>query len=124
MRCYIDILSQLLTVSTTHNAFISAFVPMAMESEVLANALIAYAASHMSGLDIGYSVVSLHARSKVLSQLAKDLTTSCIETKVAACMVLLTSEVCDGNYATWYSHLMGAKPVSYTHLTLPTKRIV
>lgn len=109
MRYYINILSQLLTVSTTHNSFVSAFVPMAMESETLANALVAYAASHMSISDAAYSPVSIHARSEALSGLAKDLTVGFVEINVATCMILLTSEVCDGNYTTWYTHLVGAK---------------
>lgn len=111
MRYYIDVLSRLLTVSTAHNSFVSAFLPMAVESETLTNALIAYASSHMSTANSQYATISMKARSKALSGLSEDFASrrDSIETSIAVCMVLLTSEVCDGNYDAWYSHLLGAK---------------
>jgi transcriptional activator protein UGA3 len=114
MRYYIEVLSSLLTVSAAHNSFVSAFLPMAIESPTLANALIAYSSSHMCTTDASYATVSMRARSRALSGLAQDLALGCsqsssIEVNVAVCMILLTSEVCEGNYDAWYTHLLGAK---------------
>ena len=115
MRYYMDVLSQLLTVSITHNSFVSAFLPMAIESQPLADALVAYSSCHMRSIDDQYAIVSVHARSKALSGLARHLMQrDCAEINVAVCMVLLTSEVCNGDYVAWYSHLLGAKQILLT----------
>lgn len=87
---------------------------MAIESPALANALIAYSADHLSELNESYSSTSVRARSQSLTALASNITGQCSdiasrEADVAASLVLLTSEVCHGNYAAWYHHLVGAK---------------
>jgi hypothetical protein len=113
MKYYIDVLSQLLTVSIAHNTFVSAILPMAVVSQTLANALIAYASDHMCAIDSCYATVSINARSRALSGLARDFASgSGVEVSVAVSMILLTSEVCNGNYDAWYYHLLGAKHFS------------
>jgi transcriptional activator protein UGA3 len=114
MRYYIDVPSQLLTVSTTYNSFVSAFLPMAMESRIFVNAFIAYSSSHMCTVDTSYTTVSISARSPALSGLAKNLAlgyrqSSSVEINVAVFTVLLTSGACDGNNDAWYTHMLGAK---------------
>ncbi|KAF6819037.1 hypothetical protein CMUS01_11791 [Colletotrichum musicola] len=114
MRYYITVLADYLTISKQRNSFTSAFVPMAIESPALANALIAYSADHLSDINESYSSTSVRARSQSLTTLASNITGQCSdiasrEADVAASLVLLTSEVCHGNYAAWYHHLVGAK---------------
>nr|XP_036587259.1 C6 transcription factor [Colletotrichum truncatum]KAF6797990.1 C6 transcription factor [Colletotrichum truncatum] len=87
---------------------------MAIESPALAEALVAYSANQLSEFDDSYSSTALLARSRSLSALAKSITNPSYdiasrEAHVAAALVLLTSEVCHGNYAAWYQHLVGAK---------------
>ncbi|KAF5646576.1 putative alcohol dehydrogenase [Fusarium sp. NRRL 25303] len=105
MNHYIRILSELLTIN---------FLPLAMESPALAEALIAYSSGHMSHSDPSYTTVSLAARSRALCELSMtisrpDQTASVTETALSACLILLTSEVCLGSHQSWYSHLVGAK---------------
>lgn len=89
---------------------------MAMESPALAEALLAYSSGHLSSSDPSHTVVALKARSNALSALSKAISSaaddiSTLETTTAACLVLLTSEVCAGNHAGWYKHLVGAKHI-------------
>ncbi|KPM36163.1 hypothetical protein AK830_g10415 [Neonectria ditissima] len=86
---------------------------MAMESPALYESLIAWASGHMSTHDPSYKITALEARSRALSALGASLAqqkdSSSHETNSAACLVLLTSEVCLGNHCDWYNHLLGAK---------------
>ncbi|KAI1061127.1 hypothetical protein LB506_011749 [Fusarium annulatum] len=96
------------------NSFLSGFLPLAMESPALAEALIAYSSGHMSHSDPSYTTVSLAARSRALCELSMtisrpDQTASVTETALSACLILLTSEVCLGSHQSWYNHLVGAK---------------
>lgn len=114
MNHYIRVLSELLTISKSNNSFLSDFIPLAMESPALAEALIAYSSGHMSHSDPSYTTVSLTARSRALCELSmtishQDQTASVTETALSACLVLLTSEVCLGSHQSWYNHLVGAK---------------
>ncbi|KAH6962693.1 fungal-specific transcription factor domain-containing protein [Fusarium avenaceum] len=113
MNHYIRVLSELLAISLNSNSFLSKFLPLAMESPALAEALIAYSSGHMSYADPSYTTVSLTARSKALNKLSMALchpTDSAVtETALSACLILLTSEVCLGSHQSWYNHLVGAK---------------
>ncbi|SCV33300.1 uncharacterized protein FFB14_04437 [Fusarium fujikuroi] len=114
MNHYITVLSELLTISKSNNSFLSDFLPLAMESPALAEALIAYSSGHMSHSDPSYTTVSLAARSRALCELSAtisrpDQTASVTETALSACLILLTSEVCLGSHQSWYNHLVGAK---------------
>jgi transcriptional activator protein UGA3 len=89
---------------------------MAMESKVLSEALVAWSSGHLASIDQSYETTALEARSIALHALAKSVTSpadsiSCHETNTAACLVLLTSEVCQGDRAGWYNHLLGAKHI-------------
>ncbi|KAK5055967.1 hypothetical protein LTR84_012517 [Exophiala bonariae] len=89
---------------------------MAMESKVLSEALVAWSAGHLASVDQSYETTALEARSIALNALAKAVMSpadsiSSHETNTAACLVLLTSEVCQGDRAGWYNHLMGAKHI-------------
>jgi len=89
---------------------------MAMESNVLSEALVAWSAGHIASTDASYETTALEARSIALHALAKSVaspldSSSCHETNTAACLVLLTSEVCQGDRTGWYNHLLGAKHI-------------
>lgn len=93
-----------------------AYLPMAMESKVLSEALVAWSSGHIASIDSSYETTALEARSIALHALAKSVaspvdSSSCYETNTAACLVLLTSEVCQGDRACWYNHLLGAKHI-------------
>ncbi|RMJ14436.1 hypothetical protein CDV36_005871 [Fusarium kuroshium] len=114
MNHYIKVLSELLTVSRHNNSFLSDFLPMAIESPALAEALIAYASGHLSSLDSSYTTVSLEARSNALQALSRVVclpadNPSFTEPILSASLILLTSEVCLGSHSSWYNHLIGAK---------------
>ena len=104
---------------------------MAMESKVLSEALVAWSAGHLASVDQSYETTALEARSIALHALAKSVTSpadsiSSHETNTAACLVLLTSEVCQGDRAGWYNHLMGAKHIieSAKHTGLAGKAMI
>lgn len=90
-----------------------AFLPMAMESRPLSDALISWASGHIATFDSSYEVTALEARSKALTTLAKDISShsddfTYHETNTAACLVLLTAEVSLGYHTQWYRHMQGA----------------
>ncbi|KAL4888361.1 fungal-specific transcription factor domain-containing protein [Aspergillus ambiguus] len=109
---YITVLSRLLSVSDQHNSFVSAFIPMAVDSAPLAHAIVAWSSGHLSTLDRSYSITALEARSaslRALSAVISSHDASCHETNAATSLILLTSEVCLGDYTKWYNHLNGVK---------------
>lgn len=90
------------------------FLPMAVESPALADALIAWSSGHLSVYDSAYHITALEARATSLRALAKALTSKDIairETNAAASLVLLTSEVCLGDHTKWYNHLIGVQQI-------------
>ncbi|KAL0941463.1 C6 transcription factor [Colletotrichum truncatum] len=114
MRYYIDTLSHHLTVNEQFNSFISAFLPMAMESSVLYDALVAFASGHLSLNDQSYKVSALEAHSKAMNNMAAALNNpqneiTWYETKAATCLAFVIGEVCVGSCDRWYTHLNGAK---------------
>ncbi|CAI7568303.1 unnamed protein product [Penicillium palitans] len=114
MEFYIDVLAELLTVSQQYNSFLSDFLPMAVESPALADALVAWSSGHLSVYDNTYHITALEARATSLRTLAKALISEDIasrETNAAASLVLLTSEVCLGDHTKWYNHLIGVQQI-------------
>ncbi|KAK1977673.1 fungal-specific transcription factor domain-containing protein [Colletotrichum cereale] len=114
MRYYITVLCQYLTASEQFNSFLSAFLPMAMESNVLYDALVAFASGHLSLSNESYRVAALKAHSTAISNLATALSapqqdTTWYETKAATCLAFVIGEVCVGDNRGWSSHLHGAK---------------
>ncbi|ETN41656.1 uncharacterized protein HMPREF1541_03592 [Cyphellophora europaea CBS 101466] len=116
MRYYITVLTQHVTVSEQYNSFLSAFLPMAMESKALADSLVAWASSHLALTDQSYELLSLESHSSAVRALSSSLVThnddlALHETNASACLALLISEVCQGDRQIWYSHLLGAKSI-------------
>ncbi|KAF6822732.1 C6 transcription factor, partial [Colletotrichum plurivorum] len=116
MRYYIEILSQHLTVNEQFNSFLSAFLPMAMESTVLYDALVAFASGHLSLSHEAYRVSALEAHSTAISNLAAALGTpqndiTWYESKAATCLAFVIGDVCVGSRHGWYTHLNGARLV-------------
>lgn len=92
----------------------AAFLPMATESAALLSAIIAWSSGHLSTADSSYTVSMLEANSVALRELQKIVMSDSaslanFETNAAACLVLLTSDVCLGDPTTWLNHLKGAK---------------
>lgn len=134
MRYYITVLSHYLTASEQFNSFLSgklfsclhhihshsytgivtAFLPMAMESTVLYDALVAFASGHLSLSNDSYKVSALEAHSTAISNLATALSTpqqeiTWYETKAATCLAFVIGEVCVGDNYGWPTHLNGTK---------------
>lgn len=89
---------------------------MAIGSPALSGALVSWASGHLSTVDDRYRITALESRSTALSQLAEALahgsdSLSVQESNAATCLILLTSEVCLGDHAGWYNHLIGAKNI-------------
>ncbi|KAI9929374.1 hypothetical protein MW887_000843 [Aspergillus wentii] len=101
---------------------------MAMESPALADSLVAWASGHLSASDDRYAITALEARSASLSALSKSISTASDityhETNTATCLILLTSEVCLGNYAGWYNHLTGAKHIIQSACNVAGNQVV
>ncbi|PYH80484.1 GroES-like protein [Aspergillus uvarum CBS 121591] len=97
MKYYINIMTQMLTVSQQYNSFLSEFVPMSIVSPALSGALISWASGHLAAAaDERYRITALEARSTALGHLALALSTPSQDdnvcTHAATCLVLLTSE--------------------------------
>ncbi|KAI1120155.1 fungal-specific transcription factor domain-containing protein [Nemania abortiva] len=119
MRYYITVLALHLTVSEEFNSFLSAFLPMAMESVVLRDALFAFASGHLALADKSYQGTAITASSMAIRSLAAAVSTPSAdicwhETTAAACLVLMTAEVGVGDCRSWYTHLKGAKDIIST----------
>ncbi|KAJ5415519.1 hypothetical protein N7465_004214 [Penicillium sp. CMV-2018d] len=82
MKFYIDVLAKLLAVSQQYNSFLSDFLPMAVESPALADALVAWSSGHLSVYDNTYHITALEARATSLRALAKSLTSEDIAISV------------------------------------------
>ncbi|PYI33228.1 hypothetical protein BP00DRAFT_339473 [Aspergillus indologenus CBS 114.80] len=129
MKYYINVMTQMLTVSQQHNSFLSEFVPMSIVSPALSGALISWAAGHLAAAaDERYRITALEARSTALGHLALALSTPSqndnVCTHAATCLVLLTSEVCLGNQTGWYAHLLGAKSIILSATTATSSGVV
>lgn len=85
---------------------------MAMESPALAHALVAWSSGHLSSIDHLYRITALEARSASLRALVGEIHSDDIsfrETNAGTGLILLTSEVCLGDYSKWYNHLIGVR---------------
>ncbi|KAK1968951.1 hypothetical protein LY78DRAFT_603537 [Colletotrichum sublineola] len=114
MRYYITVLCHHLTASEQFNSFLSAFLPMAMESNVLYDALVAFASGHLSLFNESYKVTALKAHSTAINNFAAALSApqqhiTWYETKAATCLAFVIGEVSTGDNRGWSSHLLGAK---------------
>ncbi|KAH7011002.1 fungal-specific transcription factor domain-containing protein [Ilyonectria destructans] len=116
MRYYISVLTTYLTVSQEFNSFLTAFLPMAMESVALFDVLLAFASGHLSLTDESYKVAALETRSTAIRSLATAISTpsdqvACHETNAAACLGLVIYEAGVGDCRAWYTHLKGTQNI-------------
>ncbi|KXH36492.1 hypothetical protein CSIM01_05007 [Colletotrichum simmondsii] len=125
MRYYITVLSHFLTASEQFNSFLSEFLPMAMESSVLYDALVAFASGHLSLTNESYRVSALEAHSTAITNLATALAKpqheiTWYETKAATCLAFVIGEVCVGDNDGWCAHLNGAKLIIESAVVNPS----
>ncbi|KAH8596961.1 fungal-specific transcription factor domain-containing protein [Bisporella sp. PMI_857] len=116
LRHYVGFLARKLTATDQNNSFLCAFLPMAMESPILLDAIIAFASGNLSNFDGMYQLAALEARSRALTGLGKAIANSLEgiyehETALASCLVLSTSEAVLGQRTGWAEHLEGAKTI-------------
>ncbi|KAK1569629.1 fungal-specific transcription factor domain-containing protein [Colletotrichum navitas] len=114
MRYYITVLCHYLTASEQFNSFLSAFLPMAMESNVLYDALVAFASGHLSLSNESYKLTALKAHSTAISNFTTALSApqqhvTWYETQAATCLAFVVGEVSRGDNHGWSAHLHGAK---------------
>ncbi|KAI3532258.1 hypothetical protein CSPX01_13570 [Colletotrichum filicis] len=125
MRYYITVLSHFLTASEQFNSFLSEFLPMAMESSVLYDALVAFASGHLSLTNESYRVSALEAHSTAITNLATALAKpqheiTWYEIKAATCLAFVIGEVCVGDNDGWCAHLNGAKLIIESAVVNPS----
>ncbi|KAI9743233.1 MAG: hypothetical protein M1818_003079 [Claussenomyces sp. TS43310] len=122
LRYYIQTFSILLTTNLENNCFLSVFLPMAMDSPTLLNAIIAWSASHLSLRDANYKEVALHLRGLSLSSLSSIISPSQgkpeLEVALSSCLVLCGMESILGDNERWYQHLSGAFEVIRSSTTM------
>lgn len=90
---------------------------MAMESQALQTALVAFSSANWSYLNQGSEVIVLENSSRALTTLSRsirDADAAQQETNLAACLVLATSEISQGHRQTWFPHLQGARQILLT----------
>ncbi|KAH6892629.1 fungal-specific transcription factor domain-containing protein [Thelonectria olida] len=103
-----------LTVSQEFNSFLTAFLPMAMESAALLDVLLALAIGHMSLTDASHKVAALETRSTAISNLAAAIRVpsdqvAYHETNAAACLAFVIYEASVSDYRDWYTHFKGTQ---------------
>ncbi|KAH8178642.1 fungal specific transcription factor domain-containing protein [Sarocladium implicatum] len=116
MRYYISVLTTHLTVSQEFNSFLTAFLPMAMESVALSDALLALATGHLALIDETQKVAALETRSKAIRNLVASITTQSDdlarqETNAASCLAFVIYETGVGDHRAWYTHLKGTQQI-------------
>jgi transcriptional activator protein UGA3 len=89
------------------------FLPMAMESLTLREALIALAAGHLALTNQSYKLLALEARSKALRSLANHVVaphgdTHQVEAKVAACLTFVIDDIGVATGEDWLTHMKAA----------------
>lgn len=93
-----------------------AFLPMAMESAALFDALLAFASGHLSLSDESYKVIALETRSTAMHSLARAIAVPTgqvadYETTAAACLGLMFYEIGVDDCKFWHTHLMGTQKI-------------
>lgn len=73
MRYYVNFLALKLTACGYQNSFLSALLPMAMESQTLFDSVVALASGNLSNFDPAYQVAAMEARSRALRGLGADV---------------------------------------------------
>lgn len=116
MRYYISVLANHLTVSKEFNSFLTAFLPMAMESIALSDVLLALATGHLSLVDESQKIAALETRSTAIQNLAASLTTQTDdlahqETNAASCLAFVIYETGVGDHGAWHTHLKGTQQI-------------
>lgn len=116
MRYYVNFLAPKLTACGYQNSFLSALLPMAMESQTLFDSVVALASGNLSNFDPTYQVAAMEARSRALRGLGADVSRPFAaihdyETALASCLLLSASEAILGLRTGWSEHLAGARSV-------------
>lgn len=117
MRYYANFLALKLTACGYRNSFLTALLPMAMESQTLFDSVVALASGNLSNFDGGYQVAAMEARSAALAGLSADVAAVPLagahdrEAALASCLLLSASEAILGLRTGWSEHLAGARCV-------------
>ncbi|KAK8213976.1 fungal-specific transcription factor domain-containing protein [Phyllosticta capitalensis] len=113
LRYYLQTLSTLLTSTLENNCFASVFLPMATESQLLLNAIIAHSSSHLSMRDKSYEILALQSRCTALNSLSSSLASPNRDSELdlSCCLVLCSMESILGDTSKWYQHLLGASQI-------------
>ncbi|KAK7518954.1 fungal-specific transcription factor domain-containing protein [Phyllosticta citriasiana] len=121
LRYYLQTLSTLLTSTLENNCFASVFFPMATESQLLLNAIIAHSSSHLSMRDKSYEILALQSRCTALNSLSTSLASPNRDTELdlSCCLVLCSMESVIGDTSKWYQHLLGASQIMRSSSTSP-----
>ncbi|KAF2089140.1 hypothetical protein K490DRAFT_37955 [Saccharata proteae CBS 121410] len=122
LRYYMQTVSTLLTSTLENNCFVSVFLPMATESPMLLNAIIAHSSSHLALRDKSYEVLALQSRCNALSSLSSSLSSQerDPELDLSCSLVLCSMESIVGDTGiSWYQHLLGASQVIRSSSAFP-----
>lgn len=116
MRYYANFLALKLTACGYKNSFLTALLPMAMESQTLFDSVVALASGNLSNFDGAYQVAAMEARSAALGGLSADVAKPLAdahdrEAALASCLLLSASEAILGLRTGWSEHLAGARSV-------------
>ncbi|KAH8752785.1 fungal-specific transcription factor domain-containing protein [Diaporthe sp. PMI_573] len=116
MRYYVNFLAVKLTACGYQNSFLSALLPMAMESQTLFDSVVALASGNLSNFNPTYRVPAIEARSRALRNLSAHIARPFeaihdYETALASCLLLSASDAILGLRTGWSEHLVGARSV-------------
>lgn len=89
---------------------------MSYESPPLLSSLIAWSSAHLSCFDPSYKITALEKQTEAWRSVAGALNpsvrdSSTQETNLAACLVLVSTEIALGDTTRWYDHMVGAKSI-------------
>jgi transcriptional activator protein UGA3 len=116
LRYYTQALAVLVTTTPENNCFLSVFLPLAMESPLFLEAILAWSTAHLAVYNDMYRDVALTSRNLSLSSLATaiQLPDRQPEMELGSCLVQCAIDSITGDTRQWYTHLVGAHAVIRT----------
>ncbi|KAJ9144058.1 Zn(2)-C6 fungal-type DNA-binding domain [Pleurostoma richardsiae] len=113
LRYYTQALAALITTNVENNCFLSVFLPLAMDSPVFLDTILAWSSTHLALRDESYQSLALQCRGTALRSLAASLPSLQRQPEIglACCLVQCALESVSGDTKQWYTHIEGAHQI-------------
>lgn len=110
LRYYTQSLAALVTTNLENNCFLSVFLPLAMDSRMFLDTILAWSSAHLASRDPAFQAIALQYRGKALESLRESIVspTRQPEVELASCLVQCALDSITGDTSRWHTHIIGA----------------